>query len=681
MNVLHVVDSDERRGGEVFAADLVRALDQRIGQRVFLLRRHDGPTRVRFDATTVAPTVPQGWDARARDVRAAARLRREIASWKPDIVQSHGGDSVKIVAAASVGAKTRVIHRWIGAPSPKITRGVGRVGAAAILSTGSATVAVSDAVRCQILDRFWLPIDRVVTIPNAVDPARVRVDRPRDLVRKDLSVPEDAPLVISIGALTWEKDPLRHLAVTSRLLDPVPGLVHVFVGDGPLEDRVRSAVDESGRGDGVRVLGSRDDVPDLLNAADVLLLASRIEGMPGVAIEAACLGVPVVGYAVAGTAEVVVDGVTGSLARPGDEVVLAERLGALLMDPSLRHQMGLEARRRAEGFAIDGVADRYLEVYERVLAGADLCVARGGAVMQEAFRDRTSSGDPFPGMVSVVIPVRNGADVLPQQLEALSRQTYGGAWEVVVADHGSTDNTAEVARGWSDRLCLRVVEVPTRPGAATGFPRSVGAAEALGDLIVTCDADDEATPSWLEELVRAAREHDVVRGSLDRRTLNDRGMASSPFEVEAAAPVPDSAFLPFASTSNCAVRTSVFREIGAWHDAFHSEDKEFSWRAQLAGFDLAVAPAAVMRKRDRATAWASARQSFHYGASGVQLFRAFRDRGMPRSDVRRAAIEWGQVVFGCPLVLSSRWRTSWLRLLAFRYGRLVGCVRHRAFYP
>ena len=190
MNVLHVVDSDERRGGEVFAADLVRALDHRIGQRVFLLRRHDGPTRVRFDATTVAPTVPQAWDARARDVRAAARLRREIASWKPDIVQSHGGDSVKIVAAASVGAKTRVIHRWIGAPSPKITRGVGRVGAAAILSTGSATVAVSDAVRCQILDRFWLPIDRVVTIPNAVDPARVRVDRPRDLVRKDLSVPE-----------------------------------------------------------------------------------------------------------------------------------------------------------------------------------------------------------------------------------------------------------------------------------------------------------------------------------------------------------------------------------------------------------------------------------------------------------------------------------------------------------
>ena len=108
--------------------------------------------------------------ARTRDVRAAARLRREIASWKPDIVQSHGGDSVKIVAAASVGAKTRVIHRWIGAPSPKITRGVGRVGAAAILSTGSATVAVSDAVRCQILDRFWLPIDRVVDDPERRGP-------------------------------------------------------------------------------------------------------------------------------------------------------------------------------------------------------------------------------------------------------------------------------------------------------------------------------------------------------------------------------------------------------------------------------------------------------------------------------------------------------------------------------
>ena len=476
----------------------------------------------------------------------------------------------------------------------------------------------------------------------------MRVDRPRDLVRKYLSVPSDAPLVISIGALTWEKDPLRHLAVTSRLLDTVPGLVHVFVGEGPLEDRLRSAIDESGRRESVRVLGSRDDVPDLLNAADALLLASRIEGMPGVAIEAAFLGVPVVGYAVAGTAEVVVDGVTGSLARPGDEDVLAERVGALLMDPTLRHQMGLEARRRADGFAIDGVADRYLEVYQRVLEGADLCVARGGAVMQEAFRDRANCGEPFPGLVSVVIPVRNGADVLPLQLEALARQTYRGEWEVVVADHDSSDATVDVARGWSDRLPLRVVEVPRRPGSLGGFPRSVGAAEARGDLIVTCDADDEATPEWVEEMVKAAREHDVVRGSLDRRTLNDSGGRTLPTETEAATPVLDSSFLPFASSSNCAVRTSVLREIGAWHDSFHAQDKEFSWRAQLAGFDLAVAPDAVMRKRDRATPWGSARQVYHYGISDAQLFRAFRHRGMPRSSVLRAAGEWGELVVGSP---------------------------------
>ena len=403
--------------------------------------------------------------------------------------------------------------------------------------------------------------------------------------------------------------------------------------------------------------------------------------MPGVAIEAAFLGVPVVGYAVAGTAEVVVDGVTGSLARPGDEDVLAERLGSLLMDPTLRHQMGLEARRRADGFAIDGVADRYLEVYQRVLAGADLCVARGGAVMQEAFSDRANCGEPFPGLVSVVIPVRNGADVLPLQLEALARQTYRGEWEVVVADHGSSDATVDVAQGWSDRLPLRVVEVPRRPGSLGGFPRSVGAAEARGDLIVTCDADDEATPEWLEEMVKAAREHDVVRGSLDRRTLNDNGGRTLPTETEAATPVLDSSFLPFASSSNCAVRTSVLREIGAWHDSFHAQDKEFSWRAQLAGFDLAVAPDAVMRKRDRATPWGSARQVYHYGISDAQLFRAFRHRGMPRSSVLRAAGEWGQLVVGIPLVMSPRWRTSWLRLLAYRSGRLVGCIRHRAFYP
>ena len=62
-------------------------------------------------------------------------------------------------------------------------------------------------------------------------------------------------MVISVGALTWEKDPLRHLAVTSRLLDTVPGLVHVFVGEGPLEDRLRSASTKAGEG---KAFGSWD---------------------------------------------------------------------------------------------------------------------------------------------------------------------------------------------------------------------------------------------------------------------------------------------------------------------------------------------------------------------------------------------------------------------------------------
>jgi glycosyltransferase involved in cell wall biosynthesis len=107
-------------------------------------------------------------------------------------------------------------------------------------------------------------------------------------------------------------------------------------------------------------------VPDLLQAADALLIASRIEGMPGVAIEAAFLGVPVIAYAHAGIPEIVVDGVTGFLVRPGDTATLADRLGDVLSDPARRHEMGVAARQVAPGFSIGPVADRYRDLYERL---------------------------------------------------------------------------------------------------------------------------------------------------------------------------------------------------------------------------------------------------------------------------------------------------------------------------
>ena len=118
-----------------------------------------------------------------------------------------------------------------------------------------------------------------------------------------------------------------------------------------------------------RVLGAREDVGELLAISDVLLLASRSEGMPGCLIEAGMAGVPVAAYAVAGVPEVVRDGVTGFMVERGDAQSLADRVVTLLSDPVLRAKLGAEARTRCVGlFDISIVAPTYLALYEEVAA-------------------------------------------------------------------------------------------------------------------------------------------------------------------------------------------------------------------------------------------------------------------------------------------------------------------------
>ena len=119
--------------------------------------------------------------------------------------------------------------------------------------------------------------------------------------------------------------------------------------------------------------GHRPDARRLLAAADVFVLSSRHEGMPLAALEAMEARLPVVATRVIGTEEVVGDGVTGSLVRPGDATALGAAVSRLLADPALRRRQGAAGRRRFEArFTRARMALRTAEVYASVLADAEV---------------------------------------------------------------------------------------------------------------------------------------------------------------------------------------------------------------------------------------------------------------------------------------------------------------------
>jgi glycosyltransferase involved in cell wall biosynthesis len=361
MRVMHVVATGERRGAEVFASDLVRALGRSgIEQRVAVLRRSVGKA-VEFDAPT--SLLDDGSRGRMNS-RTLRSLRALVRRWKPDIVQAHGGEALKYSVPSCLGIKSQVVYRRIGATPDSVAGSFRRAAYGALARRASQVVAVSNAGRRETVEAFRVSPERIAVIPNGVDVSRTAPKQSRLETRQALGIPAAAPMMISVGALTWEKDPVAHVEIGARVLARLPDAVHAIAGRGPVREQVEEAVDRLGLVGRVLLLGDRTDVADLLAASDVMLLASRTEGMPACLIEAGMAGVPVAAYSVGGVAEVVAAGETGFLAFPGDQEGLAAAVTKLFIHGEARRAMGAAARQWClSRFEIRPIAQLYLKIY------------------------------------------------------------------------------------------------------------------------------------------------------------------------------------------------------------------------------------------------------------------------------------------------------------------------------
>ncbi|MFC4463049.1 glycosyltransferase [Streptomyces xiangluensis] len=282
-----------------------------------------------------------------------------------------------------------------------------------------------------------------------------------------------------------------------------------------------------------------------------------------------------------------------------------------------------------------------------------------------------------PDLVSVVIPVRDGALTLFAQLRALAAQTYTAPWEVLVVDNGSTDTTREVAeKARADLPGLRIVDAGERPGES--YARNRGIAAARGDFIAFCDADDVADPGWLTALVRAAPDADLIGGSLDSSVL------SPAYADEQPVPMTEQTdFLPFARGANCAAWKDVLTTIGGWDENYRGggEDMDLSWRAHLCGYRVAYAHDARMHYRLRAELSSLARQKWNYGRSGARLYAAYGHVGFERRGNRTVLMNWSWLLLHTPdLARSPKLRRRWIRYGARLSGFLAGSAEQGVRY-
>ncbi|MGW0562182.1 glycosyltransferase [Streptomyces sp. NPDC003016] len=281
--------------------------------------------------------------------------------------------------------------------------------------------------------------------------------------------------------------------------------------------------------------------------------------------------------------------------------------------------------------------------------------------------------------MSVIVPARDAQATLGRQLDALARQRYAGPWEVLVVDNGSRDGTAAVVATHQRHMRqLLLADASDLPGA--NHARNVGCRRSQGQLLLFCDADDVVTPGWIEAMARALHHAPAVGGALERLSLNGRTALAARPPKPGAELSRTFDFLPYPMGANCGVRREVWERLGGFDESYtrSCDDVEFFWRVQLAGEELAFVPEAVVHYRLRSSLREIVRQSYRYGRSHPELYRAFRAAGMPAS---KAGSPWWWLLAHLvdPLLTADR-RAAWLARAALRCGRLVGSVRCRVLY-
>jgi glycosyltransferase involved in cell wall biosynthesis len=231
-------------------------------------------------------------------------------------------------------------------------------------------IITSDEARYSHLASGTMTARQVVTIPQAIDPTPFLQTDPgaAAALRQRLDLAPGRQVVGMVGRMYEQKGHRYLLDAWPAVHVAQPEAVLALVGDGPLRAELEAQAARLGISDSVRFLGTRTDLPALLDLCALVVLPSLFEGFPLIVLEAMAAGRPVVGTRVCGASEAIVDGETGRLVPPADPDALATAIVRLLRTPVKARRMGQAGRLRAvRDFDIRRMAAQTHRVYQTLL--------------------------------------------------------------------------------------------------------------------------------------------------------------------------------------------------------------------------------------------------------------------------------------------------------------------------
>lgn len=265
--------------------------------------------------------------------------------------------------------------------------------------------------------------------------------------------------------------------------------------------------------------------------------------------------------------------------------------------------------------------------------------------------------------VSIVIPIRNRPELIDVCLRSLAGlDQRGEGLEVIAVDDASTDETAETAERWGDRLPLRVIRAERQQGP--GASRNLGANAARGEILAFIDGDCLADPAWLSDLLPVFKDPSVVAAggavvSAEERTWIQRyeGACHPAQRGQVAGEVRPGSSNDFLAGCNILVRRAAFRSVGGFDTTHHlGEDVDLIWRLATTAGRVLYRPDGVVAHHHVDRLGTLLRRRIDLGSSEAVLFRRHP------ANRRSFALSVPQILGAAALAGAIAWRT-WLLAL------------------
>ncbi|MGM0933362.1 MAG: glycosyltransferase family 4 protein [Bacteroidota bacterium] len=432
MKILQLVTKRQYRGAEVFAANLSSELIGFGHQIVFAgLYENDSDVLEVEGAENIDLCNKKSGSFSFKLVKSLVEL---LKNETPDVVQCNGSDTLKYMVAASFFTpKVSITYRNISTISEWIDNPLKLYIYKTLIKKVDHVTSVGSESIQDLITTLNYPKEQTSVIRRGIPIKEVKSLQTENSLRNELNLKDSDKVVMHIGNFSPEKNHEFLLDIFSDIKEENPGIKLVCVGDGVTFQAIKDQIKKHNLEDTVFLLGFRKDIPELLAQADCFALASKIEGVPGVILEAASQRVPSVATNVGGVPEVLVNGETGFIIDDFNKNEFKGRLISLVTNSDLNKEMGENAFKLVQKeFNPLNNARKFEKLYAR-LANKSLDEKKQLRILQiiqkkqfrgaEVFASQVANHFQNSGHFVKVVSIYEGEAKLPfsGQIESLNR--------------------------------------------------------------------------------------------------------------------------------------------------------------------------------------------------------------------------------------------------------------------